>query len=626
MVGVCGAFGRERPDIESMAEWIGRGDVGKAGRHDGDGLTCLAATHRQTPQPVRVPERDATLLVSGTVYSRLGDGSQRRRPVGVSTPEFCAREYAADGLEALTELNGEFVAVVLERANRRLRLVTDLLGSRPLYYHSSGDCLLFSTAVQSLVDHPDVPAAFDPPGLVEYLAHKQVRGTQTLYEGVAQLPPASITTVELGDEHSIAHDRYWYPTPQPTSLSADRFVDRFLDRFAAAVDDRVRSERTHGLLLSGGSDSRLLAATVDPDRTYGFTTGSTTSGDESSIAARVARTIDVPFTRLELDPDRTPALLEAYGRHGNGIGWFNEARTLAVADEIREDVDTLVSGLYADVFFKGWTLPDRQLSTPLGDITLPVGRAAEDRRQFLETRSKATPAYVDTDAVPSARRVLERSLTDTTEGVRDHGVDYPSMAELGRVDFWYPLTNESSFDRYADVQVLPTVYPFLDRRLIELSLELPRSDAVRRNVVNRAVSRLAPDLAAIPHNESGVSLSRPQALHWVGQLYRERVGDSSDGTNAAALREDWLPTFVREHESTIRALPGIEYEEFCRLCREHRRGANHTGSISGLVSVLAMPATGTIVDAGSGTDAVPDRSSSRSGNAPSTGTGTGFRT
>ncbi|ELY61449.1 asparagine synthase [Natronococcus amylolyticus DSM 10524] len=609
-----------------MAEWVGRGDVGEAGRHDGAGLTCLAATHRQTPQPVRVPERDATLLVSGTVYSRLGDGSRRRRPAGVSTPEFCAREYAADGLEALTELNGEFVAVVLEHADRRLRLVTDLLGSRPLYYHSSGDRLLFSTAVQSLVDHPGVPAAFDPSGLVEYLAHKRVRGTQTLYEGIAQLPPASITTVELGDEGSIAHDRYWYPTPQPTSLSADRFVDRFLERFAAAVDDRVRSERTHGLLLSGGSDSRLLAATVDPDRTYGFTTGSTTSGDESSIAARVARSIDVPFTRLELDPDRTPALLEAYGRHGNGIGWFNEARTLAVADEIRGDVDTLVSGLYADVFFKGWTLPDRRLSTPLGDITLPVGRAAENRRQFLETRSKATPAYVDTDAVPSARRVLERSLTDTTEGVRDHGVDYPSMAELGRVDFWYPLTNESSFDRYADVQVLPTVYPFLDRRLIELSLELPRSDAMRRNVVNRAVSRLAPDLAAISHNESGVSLSRPRALHWLGQLYRERVGDSSDGTNAAALREDWLPTFVREHEATIRALPGIEYEEVCRLCREHRRGANHTGSISGLVSVLAMPATGTIVDAGSGTDAVPDRNSSRSGNAPSTGTGTGFRT
>ncbi len=607
MVGVCGAFGRERPDIESISEWVGPDGIGEETRHDGSGLTCLAATHRRTPQPIRVPERDATLLVWGTVYSRLGNGSQRRRPAGVSTPEFCASEYAADGLEALTELNGEFVAVVLERGARRLRLVTDLLGSRPLYYHSSGDWLLFSTSVQSLVDHPAVPAAFDPSGLVEYLAHKRVRGTRTLYEGVAQLPPASITTVEFGSERSLEHDRYWYPTPQPTSLSADRFVDRFLDRFAAAVDDRVRSGRTHGLLLSGGSDSRLLAATVDPDRAYGFTTGSDTSGDESSVAARVARTIDVPFTRLALQSDRTPALLEAYGRHGNGIGWFNEARTLAVADEIRGEVDTLVSGLYADVFFKGWTLPHRRLSTPLGDITLPVGRAAEGRRQFLETRSKATPAYVDTDAVPSARRVLERSLTDTVDGVRDHGVDYSSMAELGRVDFWFPLTNESSFDRYADTQVLPTVYPFLDRRLIELSLELPRSDAMRRNVVNRAVSRLAPDLAAIPHNESGVSLSRPQALHWLGQLYRERVGDSSDGTNAAALRDDWLRAFVRDHEPTIRALPGIEYEEFRRLCREHRHGANHTGAISGLVSVLSMPATRTIVDAGFGTDATPER-------------------
>ncbi|MFU8867480.1 asparagine synthase-related protein [Natronococcus sp.] len=617
MVGVCGAFGRERPDIGSIAEWIGRDGVGEEARHDGSGLTCFATTHRRTPQPIPVPERNATLLVSGTVYSRLEDSSRNRRPTGVSTPEFCAREYAADGLEALTELNGEFVAVVLEREGGKLRLVTDLLGSRPLYYHSSGDRLLFSTSVQSLVDHPATPAAFDPPGLVEYLAHKRVRGSLTLFEDVAQLPPASIATVEFGSEDRLEHDRYWYPTPRPTSLSADRFVDRFLDRFTAAVDDRVRSGRSHGLLLSGGSDSRLLAATVDPDRAYGFAAGSATPADESTVAARVARTVDVPFTRLDLS-DRTPALLEAYGRHGNGIGWFNEARTLAVADEIREGVDTLVSGLYADVFFKGWTLPRRRLSTPFGEVSLPIGRATEDRRQFLETRSKPTPAYVDTDAVSSARRVLEGALTDTSEGVRDHGIDYLSMGELGRVGFWFPLTNESSFDRYADAQVLPTVYPFLDRRLIELSLELPRSDAMRRNVVNRAVSRLAPDLAAIPHNESGVSLSRPQALHWLGQFYRERVGDGDEGTNAAALREDWLPAFVRDHESTIRALPGVEYETVRRLCREHRSGANHTGAISGLVSVLAMPATETITGAESDTATNPVGRPNRSGDASST--------
>ncbi|TYL38424.1 asparagine synthase [Natronococcus pandeyae] len=605
MVGVCGAFGGNRPGIDPIPAWIDRDGAGERARHDGSALTGFAATHRRSSQPISVPERNATLLVFGSVYSRIQDGSSDRRPTGVSTPAYCAQEYAADGIDALTELNGEFVAVVVDHEGRTLRFVTDLLGSQPVYYSLDREWLLFSTSAQSLVHHPDVAAAFDPDSLVEYLTHKSVRGVETPFAGVKQLPPASITTVDFADPEPIEHERYWNPVLQPTSQPVDRFVDQFVDRFTAATEDRIRSGRRHGLLLSGGSDSRLLAATVDPERAYGFTTGSSMPADESTVAARVARTVGVPFTRFELGADRYPELLEEYGRHGNAIGWFNEGRTLTVTDAVREEVDTLVSGLYADVFFKGWSLPHRRLSTPVGSVSLPLERRIEDQRQYLQTRSEETPAYVDTDDVPSAHRVLEQSLVETSDGVRDHGIDYPSVAELGRTGFWFPLTNETSFDRYGDTQVLPTVYPFLDRRLIELSLRLPRTDAMRHNVVNRAVSRIAPDLAAIPHNESGVSLSRPRLLHWFGQLYGDQFRNSGGGTNADTLRGDWLPEFVRARESTIRALPGIDYGEAHRLCREHVDGADHTAALCGLVSVLAMPATRTITGTEPVADSVP---------------------
>ncbi|AGB38091.1 asparagine synthase-related protein [Natronococcus occultus] len=593
MVGVCGAFGEHRPEIDPLLDWIDRGSVGEIARTDEAGLTCVAATHEPSPQPISVPERGATLVVIGTVYGRRRNGSWERRPIGVSTPAYCARAYAADGLGALTELNGEFVACVLEREERTLRLVTDLLGSRPVYYHSNTDRLRFSSSVQSLVGHPDVPAAFDPASLVEYLAHKTVRGIETPFEDVAQLPPASIVTVNAASPDRIECERYWYPTPQPRDRPIDRFVDRFVDRFTDAIGDRIRADRRHGLLLSGGSDSRLLAAVLEPDRAYGFAAG---SAGESTVAARVADAIGVHFTRFELGPDRTPALLEGYARHGNGIGWFNEARTLAVADELRADVDALVSGLYADVFFKGWTLSRRRVPTPFGELSLPIERQIDDLHRYMESRAAETPSYVDTDEIPDARRVLKRSLETTADGVRDHGIDHPSVAALDRTGFWYPLTNETSFDRYGDAQVLPTVYPFLDRRLIELSLELPRSDAVRHNVVNRAVSRLAPDLAAIPHNESGVSLDRAETVHWLARIYRDRLEDSSGGANAETLREGWLPTFLEDREATIRALPGIDYEAVRRRCRDHRRGENHTGELSALVSLLAMPATRTAVE------------------------------
>jgi asparagine synthase (glutamine-hydrolysing) len=604
MVGVCGALGADRPSLGPLPAWVNRDDVGEEASYDGSTATVFAATHRQSSQPISVPERDATFLAFGTVYGRLG-GSSDRRPAGVSTPEYCARVYADDGIDALTELNGEFVAVVIDHDRDTLQIVTDLLGSLPVYYHLDETWLLFSTSVQSLVQHLAVDAAFDSASLIEYLARKTVRGTETLFTGIKQLPPASVTTIDLtGTSEPITHERYWTPVPKPVDRPIDRFVDRFTEAFTAAIDDRIRDDRRHGLLLSGGSDSRLLAATVDPNRAYGFSAGSSSPADESDTAARVARVIDVPFDRFELGRDRYPDFLEGYAHHGGGIGWFNEGRTLTTAETMRSKVDALVSGLYADVFFKGWSLPSRQLSTPIGPVSLPLEDRVEHRNEYLETQTAESPAYINLEKLPAADRVMEQSLVETSTGVRDHGIEYPSIADLSRTGFWFPLTNETSFDRYGDVQVLPTVFPFLDRRLIELSLELPRADTLRYNIVNRAVSRLAPELAAIPHNKSGVPLTQPRLFHWFGQLYGDRIGGAG-GAKADALREPWLRSFVRDHEETIRSLPGIEYETADRLCREHLGGANHTSEICGLVSVLAMPATGTITGTESDADATP---------------------
>jgi asparagine synthase (glutamine-hydrolysing) len=599
MVGICGALGADRPSLDPLPTWVNRDGVGEESNYDGSTATVFAATHRRSPQPISIPKRDATVLAFGTVYGRLGD-SPERRPSGVSTPAYCAQAYAADGIDALTELNGEFVAVVIDHDRDALQIVTDLLGSLPVYYHLEEPWLLFSTSVQSLVEHPAVDTGFDSDALVEYLTHKTVRGTDTLFADIRQLPPASVTTLDPDASEPITHERYWTPVLNPVERPIERFVERFIEAFTAAVDDRIRDDRRHGLLLSGGSDSRLLAATVDPDRAYGFSVGSSTPADESDTAARVAQAVDVPFDQFDLGPERYPEYLDGYAHHGGGIGWFNEGRTLTAAETIRSEVDALVSGLYADVFFKGWSLPSRRLSTPIGPVTLPLEHRVDHRREYLETQTASAPAYVDGETAPAADCVLARSLVTTSTGVRDHGIDYPSIADLSRTGFWFPLTNETSFDRYGDVQVLPTVFPFLDRRLIELSLELPRADTMRYNIVNRAVSQLAPDLAAIPHNKSGLPLTRPRPLHWLGQLYSDRIGGAS-GAKADALREPWLRSFVRDHESTIRSLPSIEYETAERLCREHLEGANHTGEICGLVSILTMPATETIVSPGDGT-------------------------
>lgn len=118
MVGLCGTYGSKEPSLDPMADRLDR-RRGLTVSSTRDRLHAAGATHHPTPQSVAVEGVDATVLVTGEVYSRERTGGYDRRPAGVSTSNYCARAYAEDGIEALTQLNGEFVCLVVDEDGRR---------------------------------------------------------------------------------------------------------------------------------------------------------------------------------------------------------------------------------------------------------------------------------------------------------------------------------------------------------------------------------------------------------------------------------------------------------------------------------------------------------------------------
>jgi len=607
MVGLSGVFGGDAHsvEVETVPETIAGGEVADTYRKHG--VVIRAAFHEGTATDQPAETDDGSLVwIWGEVYSVTDEGGKRRSVDPNESAQVCARQYSAHGLDFVSRLDGEFTGCVYEPAADTVSFFTDRLGARPLYYARGDDGLAFSTAVQTVPVLPGFEPAFDERFLAEYLYCRRTFGTKTPITGLEQLPPATILTcdIESGDTD---RRRYWEPRYRPQDRPFSYFVRELTDRFERAVHDRTRDDRDHGLLLSGGSDSRaVLAAADEPLTAFHLGDG---WNREARIAKRAADAADSRFELLNRGPNYHATLLERAGPIQEFVGPFHTGHALGFADEIDAEVDTLLTGLYSDDLFGAWSIPQATLQFPFDiQFWFPFERLPSTIDDFVCEQVTAGPTRRPDflDAAP-LEEILRENIRFENGEVEFHGVGYESVEQLGLNSTLYPITNGIGFDLFSAVQIAPTRNPFLDRRLVDLALSMPLKHRLRRDPLHRAVDRFDGSLADIPHASSRVPLKQPKAAHVVGNRAMN-LFDKLDGTdsyrtqgpwqdkNEVIRTHDFVGRALERHEETGRRLPGLDWDAVRDTYRRHRAGeTNAAEELYRLVTVLEMPLTGRIV-------------------------------
>jgi len=212
------------------------------------------------------------------------------------------------------------------------------------------------------------------------------------------------------------------------------------------------------------------------------------------------------------------------------------------------------------------------------------------------------PPYVRSDG--RMRDILEENSVATDDGVSHHGVHLDSPVELLVWSHVFPQTNMGGGFQIRSVrQHLPYRNPMLDNRLLDLSLSMPLNYLLRRNVVDAAIERLAPDLAALSHSSTGVPLDSRYPLNWLREYATDvrRLLRPDDPPRRDLDHGPWEPhaevirvrDFVREtltdHEELIRDLPFLDWEGALECYRDHLGGADNATELYMLVTFLEMP-------------------------------------
>ena len=117
--------------------------------------------------------------------------------------------YEEHGPDFARRLRGMFAIALWDKPRRRLVLVRDRMGVKPLYYAQTPDGLAFASEVKALIAGGLVRAGARPDGAELFLAHGFVPGPYTLFAGVRKLDPAALMVLE--DGKVVEQRPYWNP-------------------------------------------------------------------------------------------------------------------------------------------------------------------------------------------------------------------------------------------------------------------------------------------------------------------------------------------------------------------------------------------------------------------------------
>jgi asparagine synthase (glutamine-hydrolysing) len=504
--------------------------------------------------------------------------------------------------ESLQCFNGMFAFAVWDRKERRLHLVRDRLGEKPLYYGWMGNSFLFGSELKALVAHPDFIREIDRNALPMYLRYSCIPTPYSIYHGIYKLPPGTRVTVKRSDEgNTPAPLIYWSAEEvarrgmvDPFTGSAEEAVDHLDDLLGDAVRMRMVADVPLGAFLSGGVDSATLVALMQAQSARSVKTFSIgfheDAYNEARHAAAVARHLGTDHTEFYVSPAEAMQVIPQLPTfYDEPFSDSSQIPTYLLSALTRRHVTVSLSGDGGDELFGGYRryfvwgniwkkagwlpLPVRQAASrglrsltpqkwnqlagfvqPIVSSIAPINSPGDKVHRLAQLLS-ARDSFCRYRAIVSAWESPDSILQGTREPLsllrdRCQGPEFPDfcrhMMFLDAVTY-LPDDILVKVDRATMAVSLEGRAPYLDHRVVEFAARLPLSMKLRHGegkwVLRRVLDRYVPK-QLIERPKKGFALPigewlRGPLCEWAQELLHEGRLRSEGYFHANTVRELW---------------------------------------------------------------------------------------
>lgn len=315
-------------------------------------------------QPMWNEDETIGVVFNGEIYNHvelrrdLAERGHRFRTH--SDTEVLVHLYEELGSALVERLRGMFAFAIVDLRRRELVLARDHFGQKPLYYTHEGARLGFASEMKSLLMLNWVSAEPDPEAFLDYVAWLSLPPPRTHFKNITKLPAGHRLTISLERPQRLRVEKYWSysleESPELTTL--EPAVEKLDATLRDSIEVHLRADVPLGVLLSGGLDSRTVAAYAQEllggDLTT-FTVGFTDADSELREAAETSAEIGSNHYAVEIGASQVEEKIGRVAWHlDEPVGDPAAFALLAVCEFAREHVKVLLSGEGSDELFAGY--------------------------------------------------------------------------------------------------------------------------------------------------------------------------------------------------------------------------------------------------------------------------------
>ncbi|MBP9853829.1 MAG: hypothetical protein KBD53_03050 [Candidatus Omnitrophica bacterium] len=513
---------------------------------------------------------DFVLMIDGEIMSwniDVGGESVTRKLLNL---------YLDKGADLVQYLNGNFSIIIYGKKDLSLFVANDRIGLRPLYYFNCNGKICFSSEVKALATDSEFPRKINFQSIIDLLTYEYVLEEQTLIENIFVFPYASTALIEKNKE-KVNPRCYWDFQYSQTdqSVLTDGYMEQFLELFKQAVERTYNSPYFPvGLPLSGGLDSRLIAAVTDlkysPINTFTF---GEQNCDDVKYAKRISNIIVSNHHHSPIQYHQLASFFEKGVSYCDGMVSCLHHHYLNMTDNLSAHVKIGLDGMAGDVF------PRRMYSYLAGKDVNEVYKAYDTVQSNFRMRIFRKRFSSE---LGEARRRFNHLFEQATQKCPANPIDYLNVTQRQRKFINYGKVGKRN---YVEMRM-----PFLDYDLMDFCLKMPMDFRLEGKLVKNIFKKYYPELARVPKANAGPLFPNrlEQALNWRIRELKSKLKINMNYADYNKYFRTFLKEFIYSNltSAEFKCFPYFQHEEISKMLEEHFSGRqNYEKQIAALLTI-----------------------------------------